>query len=220
MGPLPDSQGCRYILLIGDQISKWYVAVGMPNQEAETIPEALVEKWITRFGWPVNPHSDKGTNFMSELFRDLCRIWVIQRTSRTSFRPEESAMIELTNRTMEESISKCVSEHQHDWKNYLQLVMMAYRSSVHAVEKTRQETYYDYRAYGPTYREGHQVLVFFPKVKEGETKSSHLSTKDLTQLLKLLTTCICHDERKKIIKVQHDRLKQYMCGSKQLSELS
>ena len=44
-------------------------------------------------------------------------------------------MIERTNRTLEESISEYVSEHQHDWKNYLQLVMMAYLSSVHTVTK-------------------------------------------------------------------------------------
>ena len=48
---------------------------------------------------------------------------------------EGNAMNERTNRTLEESITKYVSEHQHEWKNYLQLVTMAYRSSVHAVTK-------------------------------------------------------------------------------------
>ena len=76
MGPLPDSQGCRYILLIGDQFSRWYEAVGLPNQEAKTVTEALVEKWITRFVCPVNLHSDTGRNFMSELFRELVVFWV------------------------------------------------------------------------------------------------------------------------------------------------
>ena len=44
IGPLSDSQGCRYILLIGDQFSKWYEAVGMSNQEAKTVAGALVNK--------------------------------------------------------------------------------------------------------------------------------------------------------------------------------
>ena len=51
---------------------------------------------------------------MSELFRELCRILGIQRTSTTSFHPDGNAMIKRTNRTFEESISKYVSEHQHD----------------------------------------------------------------------------------------------------------
>ena len=33
MGPLPESQGNKYILLIGDLFSKWYVA--LHNQEAK-----------------------------------------------------------------------------------------------------------------------------------------------------------------------------------------
>ena len=38
------------------------------------------------------------------------------------------------------------------------------------VEQTRQKTYYDYRAYGPTYKEGQQVLVFFPTQKKAKQK--------------------------------------------------
>ena len=99
MGPLPDSQGCRYILLIGDQLSKWYESEGMPSQEAKTVAEA--EKWVISFGWSVNFNSDKGTNFMSELIHELCRFLGIQRTSTTSFHPEGNAMIERSNRTLE-----------------------------------------------------------------------------------------------------------------------
>ena len=206
------------------------------------------------------------------MFRELCRILGIQRTSKTSFHPEGNAMIEQTNRTLEESISKNVSEHQHDWKNYLQLVMMAYRSSVHAVtnyspayvifgtplklpidcmyetrytelnrtpsdfifktrrelqkahhqirnkmevEQTRQKTHYDYRrAYGLTYKEGHQVLVFFPTVKKGETIKFTCFYKGPYTIVEIITDLnfrVSQDETKKIIKVHYDRLKQYRC---------
>ena len=74
----------------------------MPNQEAKTVAEAPVEKRITRFVCPVNL-PNKGTNFMSELFRELCRILGKQRTSTTSFHPEGKAMIERTDRTLGES---------------------------------------------------------------------------------------------------------------------
>ena len=32
MGPLPESQGNKYILLIGDQFSKLYEALALPNR--------------------------------------------------------------------------------------------------------------------------------------------------------------------------------------------
>ena len=66
MGPLPESKGNKYILLIGDQFSRWYEAVALPNQEAETVSRAFVEHWIVRFGCPVNPHGDQGSHFMSK----------------------------------------------------------------------------------------------------------------------------------------------------------
>ena len=42
MGPLPESQGDKKILLIGDQFSKWYEAVASPNQEAKLWQKRLL----------------------------------------------------------------------------------------------------------------------------------------------------------------------------------
>ena len=69
------------------------------------------------------------------------------------------------------------------------------------IDWTRQKKYYDYRAYGPTYSEGEQVLVFFPTVGKGETKKSPFFARDPTLMWKLLTTEILASimaERKKL----------------------
>ena len=135
MGPLPESQGNKYILLIGDQFSKWYEALALPNQEAKTVAKAFVEHWIVRFGCPVNLHSDQGSNFMSKLFCRLCSELGIQRTSTTSYHPQRNTMIERTNQTIEECLSKYIGQYQHEWTNFLPLAMMAYRSSIHSVTR-------------------------------------------------------------------------------------
>ena len=41
------------------------------------------------------------------------------------------------------------------------------------VVQTRQKTYYDYRAYGPTFREGQQVLIFHPNSKKRRNNNVH-----------------------------------------------
>ena len=69
--------------------------------------------------------------FMSELVTGLD----IERTSTTSFHPEGNAMIERTNLTIEESLSNYIDDPESDWNCFLQLVVMTYRSSVHAVTK-------------------------------------------------------------------------------------
>ena len=44
-------------------------------------------------------------------------------------------MIERINHTIEESLAKYVGEHHNNWSNYLPLVILAYRSSIHSVTK-------------------------------------------------------------------------------------
>ena len=111
MGPLPESQGKKNVLLKGDQFSKWYEAVALPNQEAKTVAKAFVEHWIVRFGCPVNLHSDQGSNFISKLFRSLCSELRFQRTSTTSYHPQGNAMIERAYRTIEEFFSKYIGQY-------------------------------------------------------------------------------------------------------------
>ena len=68
MGPLPESQGNKYILLNGDQLSKWQEAVILANPEAKTVSRAFVEDWIVKFDCPVNLHGDQGLKTMSKLW--------------------------------------------------------------------------------------------------------------------------------------------------------
>ena len=44
-------------------------------------------------------------------------------------------MIDRTNGTIEECLSKYIGQNQHEWTKFLPLAMMAYRSSVHCVTK-------------------------------------------------------------------------------------
>ena len=84
--------------------------------------------------WQPNHFSGK---YLSDVMQPLlvsegCIEW----TLTTLFHHEGNAMFERTNKTLEESLSKYVDSHQHEWNNYFQLVLMAYRSSVHAVTKS------------------------------------------------------------------------------------
>ena len=100
VGPSPESSGNKYVLLIGDQFTKWYEAVPMSNQEASKVAKAFVNVWVSRFGCPANLHSYKGSNFMSNLFNDMCKEVGSNKTSTTAYHPQGNAMIERTNRTI------------------------------------------------------------------------------------------------------------------------
>ena len=131
MGPLPASNGCRYILLIGDHFTKWYEAIPLPDQTAATTSDALLERWICRFGCPYSIHTDRGTNFESQLFANLLKKLEIDKTRTTAFHPQSNSVIERMSRTLLNMFAKCIDEDQTNWSVKLPYVLMAYRSSVH-----------------------------------------------------------------------------------------
>ena len=84
LGPLPTLNECRYILLIGDHFFKWYEAIPLQDQTAATTSDALLERWICRFGCRYNIHTDRGTSFESQLFANLLKKLEIDKTRTTA----------------------------------------------------------------------------------------------------------------------------------------
>ena len=131
LGPLPISENCQYVLLIGNHSTKWYEAIPLPDQRAETTADALLNHWICRFGCPHCIHTDQGRNFESDLFRQLLRRLEINKTRTTSFHSQSNAVIERMIRTLLNMLSKCLDQNQPVWSTLLPFVLLAYRSSVH-----------------------------------------------------------------------------------------
>ena len=131
LGLLPTSNGCRFILLIDDHFAKLYEAIPLPDQTAATTSDALLERWIFRFGCPYSIDTDRGTNFESQLFPNLPKKLEIDKTRATTFHPQSNSVIARMNRTFLNMLAKCIDEHQTNWSVKLPYVLMAYRSSVY-----------------------------------------------------------------------------------------
>jgi hypothetical protein len=72
-GPLPlTKQGITYILVISDLFTKWTEAIAIPNQESTTICQAFVDNVITKYGTPLQIHSDQRRNFQSDTLKGIC----------------------------------------------------------------------------------------------------------------------------------------------------
>ena len=73
IGPLKRTHnGNQYILVMIDALTKWPEAMAIPNQTAETIAKMFVENIICRHGMPKALLTDRGTNFVSKLFKNIC----------------------------------------------------------------------------------------------------------------------------------------------------
>ena len=77
MGPLMQSKsGNRYVVVVGDYFSRWMEAIPVPNQEATTLAEKLVDEVFLRFSPPEQLHSDQGRQFESNLVKEVCKLLI------------------------------------------------------------------------------------------------------------------------------------------------
>jgi transposase InsO family protein len=80
-------------------------------------------------------HSDQGSNFESQVFKEMCKLLGLHKTRTTSLRPQSDGMVERFNATIENMLASFVSENQKDWDEYICLLMMAYQVAVHETTK-------------------------------------------------------------------------------------
>ena len=135
-GPLPESVSHnRYIMVVTDYFTKYCEAYAIPDITASTAATVLVSEFICRWGVPRQIHTDQGSQFESQLFREMCELLGIDKTRTSPFRPQSDGQVERMNRTIKGMLYHYLSEKQDDWDHHLPLVMMAYRATVHESTK-------------------------------------------------------------------------------------
>ena len=140
LGPLPLTyDGNRYILVVADYYTKFVEAYAIPDEQAQTVAQKLVEEFVCRYGVPKEIHSDQGRNFESNLFKEVCKLIGAKKTRTTPNNPKSDGMVERFNRTLLSILVTMIDpvERQQDWDRYIPFATAAYRSTVH---ETTQET--------------------------------------------------------------------------------
>ncbi|GFX20790.1 transposon Tf2-11 polyprotein [Trichonephila clavipes] len=132
LGPLPrTASGNKYLLVVIDYFNEMARSVPHSDQEAPTVAEAVVQHWISRYGVPLQLHSDQGRNFVSAVLKGVCELLGIDKTKTTPLHPQSDGMVERFNRTILNNLSLMVSKNQQDWDQKVPLFLLAYRSAVH-----------------------------------------------------------------------------------------
>ena len=86
---LPQTEsGNKHVLVFQDFLSKWLMAFPIPDQKTERIIKLLVEELVPSFGVPEALLSDRGTNLLSNLMKDVCNLLGIEKLSTTAYHPQ------------------------------------------------------------------------------------------------------------------------------------
>ena len=83
-GPMKTSaSGKKYIMCITDAFSRYAELVAIPDKTAETVAEALFQRWLCRHGLPLEILSDQGKEFCNEIVDKLLELLKIKKTLTT-----------------------------------------------------------------------------------------------------------------------------------------
>lgn len=131
LGPLTKtSHGNTVILMLIDQFTKWVECYPLPDQSAEMVAKTIVDEFFSRFGTPLEIHTDQGSNFVSNLFTTLCALLQITKTRTTGYRPCSNGQVERMNRQLLQMIRCLRDKDIKDWDVYLPQIAGAMRATV------------------------------------------------------------------------------------------
>ncbi|UYV68351.1 K02A2.6-like [Cordylochernes scorpioides] len=130
IGPLETTpRGYSSILTIVDLFTKFPILIPTKDQCANTVVRALLERIITTFGVPKTILSDRGSAFMSCVFKGVCKAMGVGAVNTTAWRPQSNGAVERLNRTVIESLRRCTAGNK--WDTTLPMVAFAIRTTVH-----------------------------------------------------------------------------------------
>ena len=112
LGPLSER---KQVLVFMDYFSKWVELFALPEHTASTVATCLFENVFSRFGLPIQLHSDQGSEFMSNLFQAVMKQLGVVQTLTTPWHTQSDGMVERMNRTLEVILRQYVAEDHRDW---------------------------------------------------------------------------------------------------------
>jgi transposase InsO family protein len=107
------------------------VASPIPNQESKTVAKSFVTNVICQYGTPHSILSDQGTNFMGQLFKDICKLLSIKKLHSTSYHPQTQGSAERSHRIINEYLRSFINKDANNWEEFLPYATFTYNTTPH-----------------------------------------------------------------------------------------
>ncbi|XP_069138852.1 uncharacterized protein [Argopecten irradians] len=120
------ARGNRFILTVVDYATQYPESVALPGIETERVAEALVDIY-SRVGIPREVLTDQGSQFTSDLIKEVSRLLSIRRLTTTPYHPMCNGLVERFNGTLKQMLKRTCAERPKDWDKYINSLLFAYR---------------------------------------------------------------------------------------------
>ena len=139
--------------------SGWVEAFATQTEKANEVARCLLWEIIPRFRFLTSIGSDNSPAIVAKLIQQVCKALNIKWKLHRAYRPQSSRMVERTNRTLKESLSKWIIETDCTWMGLLPADLLILRVTARS-HSCPYEIFYGRPP--PTVR---QVLADLPQVR-------------------------------------------------------
>ncbi len=103
----------------------------LPNKEANTVANAIFDKWYCRFGAPLDIFTDQGKEFCARLSDEQFKRLGTNHLMTTPHHPQCNSQAEVANKTIAKYLASFCDDSMLDWELYLAPLMFSYNMSFH-----------------------------------------------------------------------------------------
>ena len=128
VGPLVPSNGFKYLLTIRDRFTKLPMAIPLKDIESSTVIHEFCSHWLSMFGLPLTISTDRGSQFVSNLFEEFLELIGCKHVKSSSYNPHAQGLIESWHRRLKASLM--CSGRPEDWFYNLPFVMLGLRTAI------------------------------------------------------------------------------------------
>lgn len=129
VGPLLPSNSYRYILTIQCELTKYLITIPITDKSAITIAKAIVDNCILKYGNFTAIKTDLGTEFVNEIFTNLCKTLKIEHRKSTPYHHQTLGTVERNHRVMNEYL--LAFANNNDWDEWVKFYTFCYNTTPH-----------------------------------------------------------------------------------------
>ena len=133
VGPLPADRRHEFLIVFVDCFSRYSILVPASNHTASTVSDALLRHVVPYFGTPRRLLSDRGREFVGEVWTKLTHSLGIQRLLTSPYHPEGNSINERSHRTINNMLRARLLEGvpSRTWVDKIPGIMLALNAMVH-----------------------------------------------------------------------------------------
>lgn len=137
-------------------LTRFLICIPTRDSTALTAANCLIEHLLCRYNIPSRLVSDNATSFLSNVIKELTRLFSIKKIFTTPYRPEGNK-VERAHKTLNAYLRAFTFKNRDNWDDLLKYAAFAYNNTVHSTTGfTPHELLYGFKVQLPNHLTKHK----------------------------------------------------------------